>query len=307
MPITADTVPQLPVGQLWVGHWPHDGAKSPALPRQATILVVETCLRRLAVTLHPESRQQLADHAPPETYQGIRAYRFLLEVATGLKSAVPGETNVFGQVRRAWEEHRRHAGPLSGLDALLARLVSDTRAIRREHLQNIGGASYGALVRKLLRPAEGDRVLLVGAGELARSMLPFFGTCRVGLWSRRPPDAALGNVEILFGADDASDAARWAQHVVLTTPGDAVNDQRWIHSLDDGLPRRMVHLGQRRGAGAGWPASLRLYDLDDVFDLRRSQENVRHLQIERARCACRERARQLAATIGPRAGHRAAG
>lgn len=307
MPTAADKALRLPLRQLWVGHWPHGTAKSPAPPEYTAAFVVETCLRRLAVTTRPESRQQLTNYAPAETYQGVRAYRFLLEVAAGLKSAIPGETNVFGQIRRAWEEHRRRAGPVAGLDALLARLVSDTRAIRREHLQNIGGASYGALVRKLLRPAQGERVLLIGAGELARSMLPFFGACRLGLWSRRPADAAFRRVDVLFNPDAVQEAARWAQHVVLTTPADALNDQRWMRSLDDGLPRRVVHLGRRRGAGTEWPALLHLYDLDDVFDLRRAQDNVRYLQIERARCACRDRARQLDAAIRARPKRQAAG
>jgi hypothetical protein len=266
-------------------------------------------MRRCAVTMDAATARDLALLEPTEVHAGTSAYRFLLEVATGLRSAVPGETNVFGQVRRAWEAYRHAAGQADSalLGPLVARLIADTRAIRHEHLQDIGGASYGPLVRRLLRAAEGDRILIVGAGELARSLLPFFRAHRVGVWNRRAPGPAFAAAGRVFAPAEGPQAAEWAQHVIMTTPADDANDRLWKIWLGASLAESLVHLGRRRSEPSAWPGHLLAWDLDDLFDLRRSQDNVRSLQLERARHACRERALALATGSVPAARRRFAG
>ncbi len=297
------------IERLWTGHWPEPRVRVPRPAAGARALVLETCQRQVVVTADPATARALTTLQPPEQYQGPAAYRFLLEVTTGLRSAVPGETNVFGQVRRAWEAYRRTAdrGTLAMLGPLIASLTADTRAIRREHLQGIGGASYGALVRRLLRPADGERVLLVGAGELARSMLTFFRTTQLGVWSRRPAAPAFATAARLFAAEDGGQAADWAHHVIITTPADPANDRRWLQWLAGSLVISAVHLGRRRSECPAWPAQVRGYDLDDVFELRRTQDNVRSRQLQRALHACGERARRRAGECSPRGSRLAAG
>jgi hypothetical protein len=279
--------------RLWVGHWPTPPAVAVAVPGA---FVLDTCLRRCVVTLgeHPAL-------AAPQCFAGRHAYQFLLEVATGLRSAIPGETNVFGQLRRAALDPVARAAMTPDLALLIERLIADTRAIRAEHLDGIGGASYGTLVRRLLRPAPGTAVLLIGAGNLARSLLPFLRHCRLGICSRSPPGADFAPADRRFAASEAATAAAWAAQVILTTPADDAHDRRWSACLDDGKPRPLVHLGRRRHEPVSWPGNVRAYDLDDVFDLRRTQDNIRSLQIERARQACHERALRLAAAATPAA------
>ena len=129
-----------------------------------------------------------AQYGGAEVRFGPDAYRFVLEITTGLRSAIPGETNVFGQFRNAWQDFRRDgpAARITRLAPLVHRLSNDTKAIRREHLHGIGGASYGSLVRRLIAPARADRILFVGAGNLAQSMLPFFDNYELGIWNHRP-------------------------------------------------------------------------------------------------------------------------
>lgn len=283
------------IDRLWAGHWPEpDTQRFPGAAARRNVFVIETCQRRLAIAAGPATA--LTSLHPPEQFHGIAAYQFLLEVAAGLRSAVPGETNVFGQVRRAWDDFRRTADrDVSGpLDASMACLIADTRAIRREHLQGIGGASYGALVRRLLRPADGQRVLFAGAGALARSMLAFFSTAQLGVWSRGPAGPAFGGVARSFAREHGGQAAEWADHVIITTPADPTNDQRWLAWLANSDAASAIHLGHRRVDGFGWPATLRGYDLDDVFDLQRRQDDLRSRQLQRALQACGERARRRA-------------
>ncbi len=298
----------LAIDRIRVAHWPGNPAALSA-GNAGPAFVVDTCLRRLLVTAGNDAARDPRVLDAPEVYAGAAAYRFLLEVTTGLQSAVPGETNVFGQFKRAWEYHRR-AAPRSAVESLaplIAQLIRDTRAIRRRHLQNIGGASYGPLVRRLLRADADDRILIVGAGELARSILPFFSSFPVGVWNRRAPGAALAAAGRVFAPADGMLAADWAHHVIMTTPADAQNDGRWSAWLGASLVQTVVHLGHRRGDGVPWPAHAAGYDLDDVFELRRSQDKIRSLQLQRARHDCHELARCFAVAIGPPAPRLAAG
>jgi hypothetical protein len=170
------------------------------------------------------------------------------------------------------------------------RLFSDSNIVRRGYLENTGGASYGSLVRKILSPKSGTRILFVGAGKFALSMLPFFKSWDTALWNRRlhkglGPDHGAA----VFAATEIARAARWATHLVMTTPVDDQNDRLWFglaaeHSID-----HVVHLSRRRADPGIWnsrPESIAYSDLDDVFDLRRKQTTLRDLNVLRARAAC---------------------
>lgn len=296
------------IDDLWVADWPktYDGAGLPsgvcARLREHGMLL-DTCLRQLYVAVEPSD---LAAHVDVRAaadgltlHFGIDAYRYLLEVATGLRSRVPGETNVFGQFKSAWEDHRAHAGAASvaRMAPWVHRLINDARMIRREHLDGIGGASYGTLVRRLLSPGKGDRVLFVGAGQLAQSMLPFFDSFDTGGWNRRPICAQRFPADRHFGPQEASDAADWASHVVLTTPADDANDNRWQTLLADSAVGTIVHLGRRRCEWADNRHIRTSFGLEDVFELRRRQADFRSAQLRLAQAACRRSAHDISAEV----------
>jgi hypothetical protein len=285
---------------LWIGHWPKppSGATVPDLGAlRSAALLLDTCLRQVIVTTDSGVVDRASRHAPAETATGAAACQFLLEITTGLRSAVAGETNVFGQFKRSWESfrHTGDARAVAALAPIVAQVIRATRDIRHQHLQNIGGASYGALVRRLIRPDHRDPILIVGAGELARTLLPFFRGLPLGIWNRRAVAPLFTAAARVFTANDGAAAAGWAKHVVMTTPAGEDNDRRWWEWLSVASVETLVHLGRRREPPWQWPHSIRTYDLDDVFDLRHSQANVRSLQLERARLACRDRAHGFAA------------
>lgn len=257
-------------------------------------LILDTCLRRLLV-----QRGDIARYCGAEHYEGIDAYRYLLEVTTGLRSKVPGETNVFGQFKSAvvsFENSGRHTD-VAELRPVLRRVIDDTRRIRREQLRGIGGASYGRLVRRLIRPAPGERILFVGAGNLAESMLPFFRQFTVGLWNRSASPLTK-KVALAFSYEQLEQAAAWAHHAILTTPPDADNDELWRQALDGRKLCTTVHLGHRRDQHPPWVVARRHFNLDHVFELRAKLADCRSLQIERARVACHDAALTLDANSG---------
>ncbi len=284
------------IAGLWCLHWPgarapgpraHDGADTEF---HANAVVLDTCLRRLAFGLGP--RPGLAAGTAGELSTGAAAYRLLLEVASGLRSAVPGETNVFGQFRRAWDEAARRlpAEELSHLQPVVLALQADTRALRTGYLQGVAGGSYGSLARELLAPRRDARVLFVGTGELARSMLPLFRAWDVGVWNHRSLNplarAPLTGVCRWFSSDEADTAAAWATDIVFTTPRDAAHDSAWRNRLLRHAPRRLVHLGCRRMDSLAWGPQTASFDLDHVFALAGAREQQRRQQLAAAALAC---------------------
>lgn len=260
---------------------------------------LDTCLRQLTVMHAADFPRIAAPESSYELYSDSQAYRFLLQTATGLNSSIPGESNILGQFRHGWNNWRNDTGAdeVCKLHSHMHKLLADSRHIRSQYLQGIGGTSYGSLVRKQLQPSGDDRILFVGTGKLAHSILSLFNGYETALWNYREHANSTAPKHRYFAPEAASEAARWATHIVITTPADHDHDQMWaeLAGLDT---RHIVHLGRRRARRGIWskPHYPFLFsDLDDIFRLRRKQSSLRTLQIMRARKACE----QLAVTMQP--------
>lgn len=251
-----------------------------------------TCMRELAVLPSADAPSAdvlrgLSTDGSNEVLHNEAAYAFLLHTVTGLNSSVPGETNVQGQIRKAWNSWRRTGDTRVArlLSPTLHRVFNDAAGIRRDYLQGIGGNSYGSLVRKLLMPDRDARVLFVGAGDLAQSMLPFFSSMQTGVWNRHDLTGDDFSGARMFAPDTHAAAAAWASHLIVTTPPDSDNDHIWAKlAQQHHLP--VAHLGRRRAAPGDWASVPDFRNLDDVFDLRRKQSSLRTLNTVRARQAC---------------------
>jgi glutamyl-tRNA reductase len=100
----------------------------------------------------------------------------LFTVAAGLDSAVLGESEVLGQVRRAWE--KAHLEEVSGpvLGALFRHAVETGKRVRTETAiaRGITSLSHGAVALATGRRnggLAGARVLVVGAGEMGEGVI----------------------------------------------------------------------------------------------------------------------------------------
>jgi hypothetical protein len=162
-------------------------------------------------------------------------------------------------------------------------------------------------VRRLLGGDLPGPTLLLGAGQLAETILPFLDTGEVLVWNRSPQRAhemlarqrapqTQGRVQLLASSPDAEAAAwRRVHDVILCIPPDAAQDAqrvRWWrhHGAADG---RVLHLGIDGAEGTAWAGLPNLFTLRDLFNLRDNQVLQREAQLARARRACRNKA-QLA-------------
>lgn len=134
---------------------------------------VDTLLKRLRslrpkAPIHECQRYQL---------DGIEAARHFLRVSCGLDSAVLGDVQVLGQVREAVTT----AGDCGTLGATLGRLTQHAlragKRARSETSIGRGASSIGSALTDLLvahprirRAPASNRVLLIGAGDVARSI-----------------------------------------------------------------------------------------------------------------------------------------
>jgi len=177
-------------------------------------VVVSTCLRTevyavverfhdgvaeiqdFMATLADTPLASLADHLVIRFDDDVADHLFT--VASGLDSAVLGESEVLGQVRRAWEkaQHERASGPVLG--SLFRHAVETGKRVRSETAiaRGITSLSHGAVAMAASRRPgglEGATILVVGAGEMGEGVaqaLAGHGPATVVVANRTPARAS---------------------------------------------------------------------------------------------------------------------
>ena len=102
------------------------------------------------------------------------AARHLFGVASGLDSAVLGETEILGQVRAAWELAQAERSTGSSLSQLFRHAVETGKRVRTEtsisrHITSVSQAAV-AMAADRLSGLVGRSALLIGAGDMAEGM-----------------------------------------------------------------------------------------------------------------------------------------
>jgi len=271
--------------------------------------VIATCQRTVVMTIGRDARDQLFERLPAasraQAYSGAEAHAFLLRFACGLESRLPGETEVFGQIKESWRAFSATPSLLSRqFEGCVQRLFKDTKEIRATQLSGLGSTSYGSQVRRLLGGTGRGTTLLVGAGALAQAVAPWIDTGELLLWNRTHERAlelqalvlrrdANRTCRVLDSSDDAELAA-WAtaDNVVMCIPADDGRDTAriaaWASKSRQGS--HIVHLGMSQSTAAQWKGVPGLTDLSALFAMLRAQSDQRSAQVARARRACSDKA-----------------
>jgi len=154
-----------------------------ALDAIEEVAVMSTCYRVeiYAATRCPAAatlalRQALNARAGSELplfeLHGEEAFRHLLRVASSLESAILGEPQILGQVKDAFQRAIELGVAGKELTAVLNRALAGAKRVRTETAVGRAGISWGnaaaTLAEKVLGPLQGRRVVVVGAGEMAR-------------------------------------------------------------------------------------------------------------------------------------------
>jgi glutamyl-tRNA reductase len=162
------------------------------------------------VWFHDLARERGASPLPRLTrYEGMAAVRHLFLVSGGLDSQILGETEILGQVRRAYDAARAAGTTTRDMDLIFSAALSAGRRVRRETLLGRHPASVSSAAVDLVIQQWGHaqkRVIILGAGEAAEGVLRALhqqGNSQMTLLNRHPDKA-----RVLAGAWGA-DVADW--------------------------------------------------------------------------------------------------
>lgn len=221
-------------------------------------------------------------------WDGTNAVRHLFNVAAGLDSQILGETEILGQVRRAYDTARAAGTTTWEMDAVFSAALAAGRRVRREtmlgrHPASVSSAAVEVVAERYV--AAGGAVLaarnivVLGAGEVAEGVLRALheeGATRVTLVNRRPEraqplaeawGAAVGTWERLpewLATADVVFVATAAKHPIVSaadlTQALADRQERPLVIADLSVPRNVEPSARE--------LPLTLLDLDDLQRLR---------------------------------------
>ena len=246
------------------------------------------------------------------------AERHLFEVTAGLDSAVPGEHEILGQVRTAWDIARAEGTSRRSLNLLFRHALEVGKRARTEtriahHVTSVSQAAVVMAGERLLggttdggtmpakcvgaRAAEGlagRRAVVVGAGSMARGMASFLADAGVDdlVIANRTPARAESVAATLSsqmpdgavratGLDDLADELVSAD--VLLTATDATEPVvRTEHLAGRRSPLLVVDVGMPRDVepAAGERDGVDLLDMADVAALTEANLAARHAEAD---------------------------
>ncbi|MGO3146298.1 MAG: glutamyl-tRNA reductase [Leucobacter sp.] len=195
------------------------------------------------------------------TKTGPKTAEHLFKVASGLESAVVGEHEIAGQVRRAHTEAREQGTLTHDLEHLFRTATRTSRTVgHRTSLRSTGRS----LVRLALRIAEaripdwkGTSVLLIGTGEYAGatvSALRSRGAEAIMVYSPsgRASDYAARHGLTAISSDGLDHALAQADLVIACTRADrpVLTPDTLARTPDEALPSLFIDLGMPRNIDA---------------------------------------------------------
>ncbi|MFN3597022.1 MAG: hypothetical protein ACK41D_07100 [Rubricoccaceae bacterium] len=235
---------------------------------------------------------------------GEDALRHLFRVACGLESAVLGEAQILGQVRRARAEAEAAGVLPPPLRAALDAAVRAGQWARRATGLGRGTASMASAAVQWATDVTGGlsdrRVVVAGAGQMGRLLMgPLAAAAPAALTlvsGHAPPHAGFdvvrpGDLAALLPETDVLFAA--TNRTVLTAAAAAAV---W----DDARPRVVVDLGVPRNveAGVGRLAHVRLANVDALAGVVEASLAQRQAAVAAVEQAIEQRLAALGATFG---------
>lgn len=129
---------------------------------------------------------------------GADAVRHLFTVTAGLDSQILGETEILGQVRRAYDAARAAGTTTREMDAIFSAALATGRRVRHEtmlgrHPSSVSSAAVSLVLTEWTEGFRDRPVVVLGAGEAAEGVLRslhLHGAANVALVNRNPERAA---------------------------------------------------------------------------------------------------------------------
>jgi glutamyl-tRNA reductase len=253
-----------------------------------------------------------------KTYQrtGAEVVRHLFEVASGIDSQMVGETEILGQLKKAYDEACERGATGKALNRLFQKSFQAAKWARTNTGISKGQVNLGNVLCELARRIFGQvdqcRLLVVGAGEVAESALEAFKsrgseaitvTGRTFDWcplSRRKPDElaqkfdgftlayfkfheSLHLFDVVLASTASSQALLTQDQVVQAMKK---RPSKPLFLIDASVPRNVEE-------GAAGVDNVYLYNMDDVSAIANENLQSRLAEVEKCRHALSKRALRL--------------
>ena len=263
---------------------------------------------------------------------GVASVRHLYQVAAGLDSQILGETEILGQVRRAYQAALEAGTSSRELDAMFSGAIAAGRRVRREtrlgkHPASVSSAAVEVALAAM--PQHGfPTVIILGAGEVAAGVVRALverGVRRVIVVNRRQQRAAAlaeksevqsrpwTDLNLLLPIADFVFVTTGAKHPLLRVEDLAAASARRSSDLvvlDLAVPRNVEPAARRL-------PKVQLFDLDDLQNLccpaagepsiaMAEAERIVQDELKRLEASIRERAAAPGLAELHRLGHRLA-
>jgi len=105
-----------------------------------------------------------------ESFSGLEAIRYLFRVTAGLESAILGEFEILGQIRKALKEGQNQNTVKSFLSPILYKTINLGVEIRKKTEISKGNVSVGSIAVEMIKERYRNKIssmVIVGAGEVA--------------------------------------------------------------------------------------------------------------------------------------------
>ena len=99
------------------------------------------------------------------------AFAHLLRVMTGIDSMIVGEPDIFGQVKKAYDNSRSFGYLNSNLDSIFSKSINITKEIRSATNLSKNPVSIASLVENIILKEGHSPVLIIGAGDVGKPLL----------------------------------------------------------------------------------------------------------------------------------------
>jgi glutamyl-tRNA reductase len=213
-------------------------------------------------------------------HDGMAAIRHLFTVTAGLDSQILGETEILGQVRRAYDAARAAGTTTRDMDTILSAALAAGRRVRSETLVGRHPASVSSAAVDLIAQQWGEigsrGVVVLGAGEAAEGVLRALNdrsASRVILLTRQPEKARVlatawgagvggwSELEQNLESADLLMVATASSRPVVTAAqlarAAAARSNRQLFVMDLAVPRNVEPI-------ARMVVGIQLFDLDDL-------------------------------------------
>ena len=231
--------------------------------------------------------------------RGMDVVKHLFEVASGLDSQMLGETEIFGQVKRAYAAAQARGSVRAVLNRLFQKAFQAAKHVRTNTAVTAGQVSVANvavdLAMDIFGSLENARVLLIGAGEMGRKSGRAFasrGARDLTVSSRRLERASRLALELGAGVlpfeDREARLAEWDVVVCSTAAAGTVISAGAVHIAMRSRAARpilLVDLAMPRDVDASVAdtSNLYLYNLDDLAQIAEKNRLARLAEAERGR------------------------